>query len=124
MKKVLGLVVVAAVAVAFAAYAGTTTTTKDVTKAAGTEQKSTVTTNPATGEVKGKVETEYNKGPVYTDTVKFDKYEANSDYIYVEKDQKVIRLKHTLTENDKQNMLQKKKGDSVTITSTSVITGQ
>lgn len=121
MKKLLVLVVVAAVAVAFAAYAGTTTTAKEVKNPATTE-KVDVKTNPATQEVKGKVETEYKKGPVYEDTVTFDKFDKNSDYIYVVKDQKVMRLKHTLTESDKQDMLQKKKGDKVTITSTYPLT--
>lgn len=93
-------------------------------KAPGEKEKIKATENLATGEVKGTDVTKMKKGEVWKDTVKFQKFEANGDYIYVMKDNKVIRLKHTLSDNVKKDMLSKKAGDTITITSTYPLTNQ
>lgn len=134
MRKVLvGLAVVVAVAFAFSAMAADTQVVKEkekittkgdevktVEKIKTSEGKEKITTteNVKTGEVAATDVTKVKEGKVWKDTVKFHKYEANGDWIYVMKDDKVIRLKHTLSDSDKKMMLQKKQGETVTITST------
>jgi len=85
-------------------------------KVAGTKETLKVKEDGTT--VKGKDVVKHKQGKVVTDTVKFEKYEANGDYIYVVKEDKVVRMKHKLSDNMKKDMLKLKKGDKVTITST------
>ncbi|MFH0799668.1 MAG: hypothetical protein V2A66_05760 [Pseudomonadota bacterium] len=128
MKKLMAVVVMVVVAFAFTVWAGDTTKKEvKVTDKGGTEkvevkEKAAGTKTKTEMEVKGKtvqgeVETKTAKGAVKEETVKFEKWENQGDYIYVVKDSKVVRLKHTLTENVKKDMLLKK-GDTVVVTST------
>ena len=129
MKKIMMLAV--AVVFAFALTAGAEevvkvkeTTKGDVKKvevkatdkAAGTKEKLTVKEEGS--QVAGKDVVKHKKGDIAKDTVKFEKYEANGDYIYVVKDNKVVRMNHKLSDNVKKDMLKLKKGDAITITST------
>lgn len=150
MKKILGLAVAVAVALAFTAYAEDVvkTKTKEVVKTpAGTETITTKTVATPTETktvikekekgVKDKItvvetakETDVTaveklkKGPLVKETVKFSKIDANGDYIYVIKDTKLLRLKHKLPDSMKQDMLKKKEGEQITITSTYPLTNQ
>ena len=139
MKKLLGLAVVVAVAFAFSVYAGTTGTTTEEVKVKSTaegttttvkekskevKEKETITTTPAEKKVEVTDVKKFKQGDVWKDTVKFEKYEANSDYIYVAKEDKIYRLKHKLSDTDKQAMMKKKKGDTVEVTSTYPLTNQ
>ena len=94
----------------------TTVKAKETDKAAGTKEKLTVKEEGST--VAGKDVVKHKHGDVAKETVKFEKYEAKGDYIYVVKDNKLVRMNHKLSDNMKQDMLKLKKGDTVTITST------
>ncbi len=138
MKKIL----VVAIAVVFAAVVAgkanaeetktktevkptaTGTVEKTEVKTTETKVKDTVKTTAATGDVKSKEVVENKEGKVWKDTVTLHKFDKGSDYIYVMKDNKVLRLKHTLSDSDKKIMLEKKPGDTVTITSTYPLTQQ
>lgn len=134
MKKLMAAVVVVAVALAFSAYAGDTKTEVKVKEDAKTGTTTVKATEKSAGEketlkvkeqgttVSGKDVIKTKAGDVAKDTVSFEKYEANGDYIYVVKDSKVIRLKHTLNESMKKDMLGMKKGDAITVTSTHPLT--
>ena len=117
MKKVIGIAVAVGVALAFSVYAGTTAPAEKSTEV---KAKVTETTTPEGKEVKAVVKEK--TGDVAKETVTFDRYEANGDWIYVMKDNKVLRLKHTLNESTKKDMLGFKKGDPVTVTSTYPLT--
>jgi sensor histidine kinase regulating citrate/malate metabolism len=117
MKKLIGIVVAVGVAAAFAAYAGTTTPAKK-----STEMKTTVTETKSATETDVKAVTTEKQGPVAKETVTFNRYDKSGDWIYVMKDNKEIRLKHTLSDSDKKDMLGFKKGDAVTVTSTYPLT--
>ena len=127
MKKIVMLVVAVAFAFALTANAaetvkvtettkGDTTTVKAVEKAPG--QKETLKATETGTTVKGTITDKEKKGEVAKETVKFEKYEAQGDYIYVVKDNKVIRAKHALSDSMKKDMLNLKKGDQITVTST------
>lgn len=132
MKKLMTLVVAVAVALAFSMMAqaeetkvkveekGGTTTVKATEKSPGTKETLKATEQGTT--VTGKDVVKSKTGPVAKETVAFEKYEAQGDYIYVVKDTKVIRLKHTLNDSMKKDMMGLKKGDTVTITSTHPLT--
>lgn len=117
MKKLIGVAVAMSVALAFSVYAGTTTPTE---KSTVEKVKVTETSTPEGKEVKATVKEK--AGDVAKETVTFSRYEQNGDWIYVMKDNKEIRLKHTLHENAKKDMLGFKKGDAVTVTSTYPLT--
>ncbi|MFA4874870.1 MAG: hypothetical protein WC956_10890 [bacterium] len=136
MKKILVVAVAMAFAFAVAGKANAEDTkakVKETTKTTATgDTKTVIKEKTATGtekevvktteggkEVTGKDVTTFKKGDVYEDTVKFQKFdEKNGDYVFVMKDNKTYRIKHTLTESDKQNMLKKGAGTTVKITST------
>lgn len=132
MKKLMAAVVVLAVALAFTAWAGETKTEVKVKEQAGTTTVKATEKAPGTKEtldvqkqgttVTGKDVVKEKKGPIAKETVAFEKYEAQGDYIYVVKDTKVIRLKHTLNDSMKKDMMGLKKGDTVNITSTYPLT--
>lgn len=142
MKKLMMAVAVLVVAFALSANAQTTKVEEKVTGPAGGKADITKTTTPtetvtdvkaksASGDVKVQAEkvqtadttnitTEIKKktGDVAKETVIFQKYEANGNWIYVLKDNKEIRVKHTPDESMKKNMLSLKTGTPITITST------
>ena len=114
MKKFIGIAVALGVAAAFSVYAAGTGTPAE--KTTETKVKVTETKTPTETDVKADIKSK--QGDVAKETVTFKKYEQTGDFIYVIKDNKEIRLKHTLSDNAKKDMLQYKEGDPVTITST------
>lgn len=146
MKKLLVVALVVAVAAAFAVkvYAadvnptapgavkvqekvkveGNVVKVEEKAKAPGEKEKIKATENLATGAVQGTDMTKMKHGEVAKDTVKFQKFDANGDYIYVMKDDKVLRIKHKLSDSAKKDMLTKKTGDTITVTSTYPLTNQ
>lgn len=133
MKKILGLAVAVAVAFAFSAYAeekakveikktGDEVKTVIKEKVPGEKVKETIVQKP--GETDITKVTKTPSSPLVKETVTFDRMEQNGDYIYVMKDDKVVRLKHTLTADMKKNMLTKKKGEKITVTSTYPLTNK
>lgn len=135
MRKIFA-VVVAVAAVAFVAgavraeetvKAKQTTTgseTKTVIKEKSPGEKTTATVVTKPGETAVTETTKLKEGKVAKETVTFDKIDKDGNYIYVMKDTKLLRLKHTLSEGAKKNMLAKKKGDTITVTSTYPLTNQ
>lgn len=98
---------------------GGDTTIVDKTKAAGVKEKETITTSTSKpGEVKVTDVKKFKEGSTVEESVKFQKYDAQGDYIYVMKDNKLIRVKHTLNESNKKDMLKWKEGTLVKVTST------
>lgn len=146
MKKLFVAVLAVAVAVAFSATVfaadanpaapgavkvqekvkveGGTVKVEEKAKAPGEKEKIKATENLTTGAVQGTDVTKMKHGDVakVTDTFKFQKLEG--DYIYVMKEDKTLRVKHQLSDNAKKNMLTKKTGDTITITSTHPLTHQ
>ena len=148
MKKMIGMAAALVLALAFSAHAADTTTkkvtgevktpsgtqdvsvtktttpeeTKTVMKATGPNAKETITKEKTAGETTVTATKEMKKGPVAEDTVTFKKFETNGDYIYVMKDNKELRLKHTLSDSTKKNMLGLKEGTPITVTSTYPLT--
>ena len=132
MKKFLVVAVVLAFAMsAWAEDGKTTLKVKEETKGGVTEikvkEKSPGVVEKAKIEEKGTTlnvtdKTKMKAGNVAKDTVKFEKYEANGDWVYVMKDDKLIRVKHSLSDNVKKDMLKLKKGDTINITSTYPLT--
>ena len=130
MKKVLMMAVAVAVAVAFSAVvkAGDTTKTVEKEKAkvgdVKVEAKTVTKENAATDTTNKtmKVEEKGKAGGFVEETVKFKKFDANGDYIYVVKGTEEMKVKHTLSESDKANIMKKKEGDTITITSTYPLT--
>ena len=145
MKKVLGIAAALVLALAFTARAEDTTKTvkgdvqtdtgkvsvtktttpeetKTVVKAKGENAKTTITKEKAAGETTVTATKDMKKGPVAEETVTFKKFETNGDYIYVIKDNKELRLKHTLSDSAKKNMLGMKEGTPIVITSTYPLT--
>lgn len=131
MKKFLVAIVVVAFSVA--AWAGDKEVTKIKEEVKGDVTKTVV--KEKTPEMKEKVKIEQEgttvkatdvikpkTGDVVKETVKFEKYEAASDYIYVIKDNKMVKVKHKLSDTAKKGVLELKKGDTVTITSTHPLT--
>lgn len=92
--------------------------TKTTIKAKNKEGKEKVVVDEKKGDVKVTDVTKNKKGEVWKETVKFEKIDEATDYIYVMKDDKVVRLKHKLSDKMEKDMLKKKKGDQITITST------
>jgi len=95
---------------------------KDKVKTAAGKEKETIVAKP--GDVKITDVEKLKKGPILTDTVKLHKFEANGDYIYVMKEDKVIKLKHKLSDSVKKDMLKYKPGDTITVTSTYPLSNQ
>lgn len=89
---------------------------KETDKVAGTTEKTKIKEEGT--KVSGKDVVKHKHGDVATDTVKFEKYEANGDYIYVVKEDKLVRMNHKLSDNMKKDMMKLKKGDVIQITST------
>lgn len=106
---------------------GTTKTVEKEKVKAGdvkVEAKSTTVENKAadTTKEKIKVEEKVKGGAFVEEKVTFKKFDANGDYIYVVKGKEEMKVKHTLSEGDKANIMKKKDGDTITITSTYPLT--
>ncbi len=135
MKKLMMVVIAVAVAFAFNAWA-TGTTTKEEVKVdkTATGTKVEVKEKGPEGKIDAKVEksgttvtgtvTEKPKGDSTTVETKvtFKKYEQAGDFIYVVSEGKELKLKHTLKDSAKKDMLTWKEGTPVTITSTYALT--
>lgn len=132
MKKFLVVAVALAFAVsAWAEEGKTTLKVKEETKGGVTEikikEKAPGVVEKAKIEEKGTTlnvtdKAKMKAGEIAKDTVKFEKYEANGDWVYVMKDDKLLRVKHSLSDNMKKDMLKLKKGDPITVTSTYPLT--
>jgi len=135
MKKLMAVVIAVAVAFAFNAWAtGTTKEEVKVDKTA-TGTKVEVKEKSAEGKVDAKVqksgdtvtgsvtEKPKDKSTTIETKVTFKKFDANGDYVYVIHEGKELRLKHTLKDDAKKNMIGKE-GKDFTITSTYPLTAK
>ncbi len=122
MKKVLLAVLAVVVAMAFtlSAQAGTNTekVKAEVKTAAG---KEIVKATETKGEVQVTDVTSFKHGNLWKDKVYFHEYKKGADYVYVMREDKVYKVK--LHKDAKQYVVELKKGDPITITSTYPLAG-
>lgn len=122
MKKVLLAVLAVAVAMMFTVSAQAGTSTEKVKAEVKTAAaKEVVKATETKGDVQVTDVTTFKHGNLWKDNVFFNEYKKGADYVYVMREDKIYKVK--LHKDAKQYVMELKKGDPITITSTYPLAG-